>query len=93
MIINNIETGYLEEVELLALWCKTNNLDLNVNETKERVVDFRREKQRSNYTPLNIFWTLVEKVSNYRYLRVHFSENLTWITYITSLVKKARQRL
>ncbi|XP_073319996.1 uncharacterized protein [Pagrus major] len=35
LISNNMEMAYLEEVELLTSWCKTNNLDLNVTKTKE----------------------------------------------------------
>ena len=53
----------------------------------------KEERQRSHYTPLKIFWTLVDKVSNCRYLRVHTAENLTWTANITSVVKKAKQHL
>lgn len=93
LISNNNETAYLDEVEMLSLWCKDNNLDLNVSKTKEMMVDFRRAKQRIHYTPLRINGNPVEKVSSYRYLGVHISEDLTWSTHISTLVKKARQRL
>ena len=72
---------------------QTNNLDLNVTKTKEMVVHFRREKKRSHYASLKSYGTLLEKVSSYRYLRVHIYEALTWTTHINSLVMKARQRL
>lgn len=39
---NNDETSYREEVEQLVSWCNDNNLSLNVDTTKEIVVDLRR---------------------------------------------------
>ncbi len=42
LISNNDETHYREEVAQLAEWCGANNLSLNVEKTKEVVVDFRR---------------------------------------------------
>lgn len=91
-ISNNNETANLDDVEVLSSWCK-DNLDLNVSKTKEMVVDFRREKQGIHFTPLRIYRTPVEKVTTCRYLGVHISEDLTWSTHITTLVKKARQGL
>jgi len=35
----------------------------------------------------------VERVSSYRYLGVHITEDLTWSTDINTLVRKAKQRL
>ncbi len=42
LISNNDETHYREEVAQLAEWCGVNNLSLNVEKTKEVVMDFRR---------------------------------------------------
>ncbi len=36
------ESAYREEVYRLSAWCKVNNLSLNMDKTKEMVVDFRR---------------------------------------------------
>lgn len=44
--------------------CKVNNLDLNV---LKKVVDFRRGKQDSQYMPLKINRTLVDRVTSYKY--------------------------
>jgi hypothetical protein len=41
LITNNDETAYREEVRVLGVWCQENNLTLNVNKTKEMMVDFR----------------------------------------------------
>ncbi|KAK3533172.1 hypothetical protein QTP70_012425 [Hemibagrus guttatus] len=42
LISKNDESAYREEVQRLTAWCKDNNLSLNVEKTKEMVVDFRR---------------------------------------------------
>ncbi|KAK3555926.1 hypothetical protein QTP86_029760 [Hemibagrus guttatus] len=42
LISKNDESAYREEVQRLTAWCKANNLSLNVEKTKEMVVDFRR---------------------------------------------------
>ncbi len=42
LISNRDETNYRSEVSHLAGWCSDNNLSLNVEKTKEIVVDFRR---------------------------------------------------
>ena len=43
LITNNDETAYREEVRALAEWCQENNL--NVNNTRELIVDFRRSQR------------------------------------------------
>ena len=45
LIINNDETAYREEVRALGVWCQENNLSLNVNKTKEMIVDFRKQQR------------------------------------------------
>ncbi len=92
LISNNDETAYLDEVERLTSWCQDNCLSLNVRETKELIVYFRKRQQRP-YTPLMINRTPVERVSSFKYLSVNLSEDLTWTTHIQTQVKKARQRL
>ncbi|KAK3553086.1 hypothetical protein QTP86_031354, partial [Hemibagrus guttatus] len=42
IISKNDESAYREEVQQLTAWCKAKNLSLNVDKTKEMVVDFRR---------------------------------------------------
>ena len=48
LITNNDETAYREEVRALEEWCQENNLSLNVNKTKELIVDFSK-KQRGRW--------------------------------------------
>lgn len=48
LINNNNETIYWSEVSRLALCCKDNNLYLIVENTKEIILDFRREHAKHN---------------------------------------------
>ncbi len=88
LISNNNETAYLDEVERLTSWCQDNCLSLNVNKTKELIVDFRKRQQRPYSHLVNS-----ERVSSFKYLGVNISEDLTWTKHIQTQVKKARQRL
>jgi len=90
-ISNNDETKYRSEVSRLTSWCRHNNLSLNVEKTKEIVVDFRRA--HIQHTPLTINGAAVERVSSTKFLGVHVSEDLSWTTNTSSLAKRDHQRL
>ena len=60
LITNNNVAAYREEVKALGVWCLENNLSLNINKTKEMIVDFR--KQQREQPPIHIDGTSVEKV-------------------------------
>jgi hypothetical protein len=47
----------------LGEWCQENNLSLNVNKTKELLVDSR--KQQRKHAPIHIDGTAVEKVESF----------------------------
>ena len=68
-----------------------NNLSLNVNKTKEMIVDFR--KQQRVHPPIYINGTTVEKVESFRFLGVHITDKLKWTTHTDSVVKKEQQSL
>ncbi len=91
LLSNNDETHYRDEVAQLAEWCGANNLSLNVEKTKEVVMDFRRNSVDNH--PLTIDSSTVERVSSTKFLGVHITENLTWTTNTMSLSKKAQQHL
>ena len=75
MITNkNDGTAYREEVRALGLWCLENNLSLNVNKTKEIIVDFR--KQQRVHPPNHIDGTTVEKVESFKFLGIHITDKL-----------------
>ncbi|MPV02351.1 DUF1891 domain-containing protein [Escherichia coli] len=84
------EEAYRREVASLVSWCEDNNLTLNTDKTKELIVDMRKERRPQ---PLFIQELEVKRVSSFKYLGVHFSEDLTWTLDTTQLVKKAQQRL
>ncbi|XP_065813064.1 uncharacterized protein [Labrus bergylta] len=69
-----------------------NNLLLNTSKTKEIIVDFRRERG-STHNPIHINGMAVERVSSFKFLGTHITEDLSWSTNTSSLVKKAHQRL
>ncbi|KAI4884328.1 hypothetical protein NFI96_003224 [Prochilodus magdalenae] len=91
LISNNNEEAYREEVSFLTHWSRENNLSLNVNRTKELIVDFR--KQERVHTPITITGAAVERVSSFKPLGVHITEELTWTEHTTRVVKKSQQRL
>ncbi|KAK3516475.1 hypothetical protein QTP70_017279 [Hemibagrus guttatus] len=92
LIIDNDETSYRVEVQHLVAWCADNYLLLNISKTKELIIDFRREKGRT-YDPIHINGMAVERVSSFKFLETHISEDLSWTTNTSSLVKKAHQYL
>ncbi|KAL0186167.1 hypothetical protein M9458_017837 [Cirrhinus mrigala] len=92
LISNSDETVYREEIKHLATWCTDNNLLLNTTKTKELIVDFRKGR-RGSHEPIHINRMAVEPVSSFKFLGTHISEDLSWTTNTSSLVKKAHQRL
>ncbi|KAI4872906.1 hypothetical protein NFI96_001928 [Prochilodus magdalenae] len=92
LIRGDDETAYRDEVQHLAAWCDDNNLVLNTQKTKEVIVDFRKSRNQA-HTPIHISGAEVECVSNFKFLGVHISEDLTWSLNSSTMVKKAQQRL
>ncbi|KAK3550916.1 hypothetical protein QTP70_008737 [Hemibagrus guttatus] len=92
LISDNDETAYSAEVQHLVTWCADNNLLLNTSKTKELIADFRREKGRT-HDLIHINGMAVERVSSFKFLGNHISEDLSRTTNTSSLVKEAHQRL
>ncbi|KAG5286062.1 hypothetical protein AALO_G00010540 [Alosa alosa] len=91
LISNNNEQLYLDQVDGVAQWCQSNSLTLNITKTKEMVVDYRRQQQNYSYTPLMISGQPVERVTSFKYLGVHITEDLTWTVNTQYVLKKSRQ--
>ncbi|KAK3574123.1 hypothetical protein QTP86_003471 [Hemibagrus guttatus] len=91
LISKNDESAYREEVQQLTAWCKANNLSLNVDKTKEMVVDFRRAQR--DHPPLYIHGSSVEIVKSTKFLGVHLAENFIWSLNTSSISQKAQHRL
>ncbi len=75
----------------LTKWCQENHLSLNIDKTKELVVDYRRQSRE--HTPITIDKTPVERVTSFNFLGVHITEDLTWSAHTDAVLKKAHQRL
>ncbi|KAI4884756.1 hypothetical protein NFI96_000849 [Prochilodus magdalenae] len=82
---------YNEVVEHIPPTGTKNNLTLNTDKTKEMIVDMRKE--RRPHQPLFIRDLEVERVSSFKYLGVHISDDLTWTLNTTYVLKRAQQRL
>ncbi len=91
LITDNDETAYREEVSTLTKWCQENHLSLNIDKTKELVVDYRRQSRE--HTHITIDKTPVKRVSSFKFLGVHITEDLTWSAHTDAVLKKAHQRL
>ena len=48
LITDNDDTAYREEVRNLTVWCRDNNLFLNVIKTKEMIVDYGKKRVSSS---------------------------------------------
>ena len=81
----------MEEVRALRVWCQEDNLSLNVNKTKEMILDFR--KQQRELPPIHIEGTAVDKTEGFTFLGIHITDKLQWSTHTDSVVKKAQQSL
>ncbi|KAK2181154.1 hypothetical protein NP493_409g06019 [Ridgeia piscesae] len=92
LITNYGEYEYRDQVNKLNSWCNDNNLELNVNKTKEMIVEFRRKKS-SPPSPLVIDGRTVEIVQHFKFLGSTISSNLNWELHLVNIVKKAEQRL
>ena len=92
LVSDNDESAYRMEVEQLTTWCRSHNLVLNVEKTKEMVIDFRRAGKQ-HHTPLSVAGAAVERVSSVKFLGVHLADDLTSNTNTTAVIKKAQQRL
>jgi hypothetical protein len=91
LITDNNETAYREKVRELAVLCQDNNLSLNVSKTKELIVDYR--KRRAEQASINIEGAGVERVKSFKFLGVHFTNELSWSKHTKTVMKRAQQNL
>jgi hypothetical protein len=73
LITDNNETAYREEVRDLTMWCKDNNLSLNMIKTKEMNMDYR--KRRTEHAHTLIDRAVVEQVESF--IGFHITNKLT----------------
>ncbi|XP_056452319.1 uncharacterized protein LOC130387318 [Gadus chalcogrammus] len=81
LISGDDDSAYRNEILSLTEWCSHHNLE----------VDFRR--QRKETQPLSINAAVVERVDSFKFLGTIISSSLKWVDNITTIIKKAHQRL
>lgn len=89
--VSNDEFMYRVQVDSILNWCDLNKLILNVAETKEMIIDFRRIKNKKE--PLTIKEQTVEVVDSFKFLGSHIFNDFKWHDNSVQLISKARQRL
>ncbi|KAK0139831.1 putative RNA-directed DNA polymerase from transposon BS [Merluccius polli] len=85
------ESAYRWEADHLVTWCHQNNLELNALKTVEMVVDFR--KNSASPAPITLCDSTIDTVESFRFLGTIISQDLKWELNISSLIKKAQQRM
>ena len=85
-ISNNEDALYHKQIENIVNWCDKNDLYLNVSETKEMCIDFR--KNQRCFKPVYIKGKTVERLETYKYLGVVFDSKLNCKQNINSVLKK-----
>ena len=91
LICNGDESSYRRQVCSLEKWCESNNLILNVDKTKEMIIDFRRNK--GQVEPIVINGRNVEIVDCFKFLDTFIMNTLSWSNQVSENLKRAQQRL
>ena len=87
----NNDNEYQNAVKYFISWCKENYLLLNVQKTKELVIDYRRTS--NVHEDLVINEQIVERVSEYKYLGTIIDCKLNFESNVNSIYKKANSRM
>uniref|UniRef100_A0AAV2KKU9 Reverse transcriptase domain-containing protein n=1 Tax=Knipowitschia caucasica TaxID=637954 RepID=A0AAV2KKU9_KNICA len=90
-LISNNDESYRREVDRLVSWCSGNNLELNAQKTVEMIVDFR--KSTVPPPPPSVMDSPITSVESFRFLGTTITQDLKWEPTISSLIKKAQQRM
>ena len=91
LIINIKESDYHNKIELLVKWSKDNNLILNVDKTKELIVDFSKYINLKYSIIINS--SAVEQVNIHKFLGLTVMNTLSWTLNDDKIGKNGLQRL
>lgn len=91
LIQNNDETNYRAWVDRFVDWCRSSCRLLNVNKTKEIIIDYRTGSQSHQCLRLN--GEEVAIVTEHKYLGTIVDNKLKWNSNIDTIYKKGMQRL
>jgi hypothetical protein len=89
--LSNSDSTYFAAVDNFVAWCTNNCLDLNVNKTKELIIDFRKTSTPIRDLILN--GAKVERVKEYKYLGTIIDEKLTFTSNTQAIHKKCQSRI
>ena len=84
---SNIQTAANDAV----LWCKQNNMKLNIDKTKEMTIYYG--KRQIDFPAIQVNSTDLEKVKSSKVLGVVINDKLKWGDHVTYISRKASQRL
>ena len=90
-LLREEEVDHGPVVEDFVEWCDNHFLKLNVNKTKEMVIDFR--KTSHSIIPTTVKGSLVELVESYKYLGTVIDNKLNHDLNTSAVCKKGLQRL
>ena len=76
------------ELDKIYKWLVANRLTLNVAKSKFMIITAKKAQNRKFKFKLKISGTPLERCSSYKYLGLHFDENLNWKTHIDYVCKK-----
>ena len=91
LIFDDDNSKYVDEINKSANYCKANFLELNVDKTKEMIIDHRKSKALPD--PFIINDHLVERVSSYKYLGVLLNIDHSWSNNTDYIISKLNSRL
>ncbi|KAK3562612.1 hypothetical protein QTP86_002148, partial [Hemibagrus guttatus] len=91
LISDGNESAYRGEIDRLVSWCSTNNLELNSLKTVEMTVDFRKDP--AHRPPVILCDSPVSSAESFCFLGTTITKELKWAQNISSLTKKAQQRM
>ena len=89
--MSNSDSVYFEEIKKFCNWCKENYLDLNVNKTKEMLIDFR--KNPVTVPDVMIDDKCVERVNEYKYLGMIVDDKLVFDINVSKIHKNCQSRI
>ncbi|KAK3527161.1 hypothetical protein QTP86_014579 [Hemibagrus guttatus] len=91
LISDGDKLAYRGEMDCLVSWCSMNNLELNSLKTVDMIVDFRKDP--APLPPVILCDSPVTSVESFHFLGTTITQELKWEQNISSLTKKAQQRM
>ena len=91
LIVNEDYVHYINALNTFVNWCESNFLELNVDKTKEMIIDFRKNKEDPE--PVILKGKTVERVHSYKYLGTIIDDTLSWSQNTASILSKANTRV